>query len=654
MGPSNRTVDPRIHPAHVLAATGLPRGHSFYPYTDAFITNCHGFQNNNTHSINNKNNKNSSKNNSINNNNININTNFNNSTNINNKIDSLCHSGVLLRPPSGVLPGQSDFSGRRFDGLSTGNQGHNIMNAFCDNINRIGSPLALQRSVSSSSSSSSSLSTSSFSSASSSVVITTVTSGSGGVGHGSRDSGGGLGGKSSVFKAGSEDGSCEVGRGKGHRSVESRGSGSAGSGSSRRRETIISPLEKLVESATRPSIPKSPSLVSTDSKERCPKRNASAKSCESTSTSGSTVMETVQCRLESKELWNKFYELGTEMIITKSGRRMFPTIRVSFNGLETDTKYMVLMDIVPVDSKRYRYAYHRSSWLVAGKADPPLPTRFYIHPDCPFTGEQLHKQTVSFEKLKLTNNMLDKNGHIILNSMHKYQPRVHIVRKKDLSSTSVTNLEAEEFRTFIFPETVFIAVTAYQNQLITKLKIDSNPFAKGFRDSTRLTEYEREGMENLLQQHSYSRSPVRGFDGDFDDAKHKDYGFLGDEHFFLDKPALLPGLPAAWSVLRPLTSPLMTAAAAAAAASGSSGERSIYSIYGGFYGLAHSAAVQSSVAMANVNQGRMVTSSVAKDMLASSATTSQAQTANPMAAGMYHPGFYRYHPYMIPDRKALS
>ena len=26
---------------------------------------------------------------------------------------------------------------------------------------------------------------------------------------------------------------------------------------------------------------------------------------------------------------------------------------------------------------------------------------------------------------------------------------------------------------------------------ITKLKIDSNPFAKGFRDSSRLTEFER-------------------------------------------------------------------------------------------------------------------------------------------------------------------
>ena len=93
-------------------------------------------------------------------------------------------------------------------------------------------------------------------------------------------------------------------------------------------------------------------------------------------------------------------------------RRMFPTIRVSFSGMDAHTKYAVLMDIVPVDNKRYRYAYHRSSWLVAGKADPPLPTRLYLHPDSPFSGEQLTKQTVSFEKLKLTNNMLDKSGQV--------------------------------------------------------------------------------------------------------------------------------------------------------------------------------------------------------------------------------------------------
>lgn len=93
-------------------------------------------------------------------------------------------------------------------------------------------------------------------------------------------------------------------------------------------------------------------------------------------------------------------------------RRMFPTLRVSFTGVQGTGRYAVLLDIVPVDGKRYRYAYHRSSWLVAGKADPPAPARLYPHPDSPFTGDQLRKQVVSFEKVKLTNNEMDKSGQV--------------------------------------------------------------------------------------------------------------------------------------------------------------------------------------------------------------------------------------------------
>ena len=67
--------------------------------------------------------------------------------------------------------------------------------------------------------------------------------------------------------------------------------------------------------------------------------------------------------------------------------------------------------------------------------------------------------------------------------MHKFQPRVYLVLRRDGNCGPVTDIEKEEFRTFVFPETQFTAVTAYQNQCITKLKIESNPFAKGFRDT---------------------------------------------------------------------------------------------------------------------------------------------------------------------------
>lgn len=93
---------------------------------------------------------------------------------------------------------------------------------------------------------------------------------------------------------------------------------------------------------------------------------------------------------------------------------MFPTVRVSFSQLpvSSEYRYHVLLDIVPCDNKRYRYAYHRSCWLVAGKADPPSPNRLYQHPDSPYANDQLRKQVVSFEKVKLTNNEMDKQGHV--------------------------------------------------------------------------------------------------------------------------------------------------------------------------------------------------------------------------------------------------
>ena len=36
--------------------------------------------------------------------------------------------------------------------------------------------------------------------------------------------------------------------------------------------------------------------------------------------SGSEELSTIRCRLETKDLWRKFHDLGTEMIITKTGR----------------------------------------------------------------------------------------------------------------------------------------------------------------------------------------------------------------------------------------------------------------------------------------------------------------------------------------------
>ncbi|KAH7637556.1 t-box transcription factor tbx1-a-like [Dermatophagoides farinae] len=198
--------------------------------------------------------------------------------------------------------------------------------------------------------------------------------------------------------------------------------------------------------------------------------------------------------LESRCLWHEFNKIGNEMIVTKAGRRPFPTFQIRLKGMNPDADYILMMDFLLADDKRYRYAFHNSSWIIAGQADSSGPPRIHVHQDSSAKGGQWMRQTIAFDRLKFTNNPLDDNGHIILNSMHRYQPRFHVIGCEQPTTTTTTNDQQtskyhhhhhhhhkRNFRTFIFNETQFIAVTAYQNHRITQLKIASNPFAKGFR-----------------------------------------------------------------------------------------------------------------------------------------------------------------------------
>ncbi|KAM4623694.1 T-box transcription factor TBX21 [Polymixia lowei] len=198
---------------------------------------------------------------------------------------------------------------------------------------------------------------------------------------------------------------------------------------------------------------------------------------------GLQVCGKTQALLNNYPLWAKFHKFQTEMIITKQGRRMFPFLSFNISVLDPSAHYNVYVDVVLADQHHWRY--QGGKWVQCGKAEGNMPgNRMYMHPDSPNTGAHWMRQEVSFGKLKLTNNKGSTNNvaqMIVLQSLHKYQPRLHIVEvKEDGSEDPFLSAKAQ---TFIFPETQFIAVTAYQNADITQLKIDHNPFAKGFRDS---------------------------------------------------------------------------------------------------------------------------------------------------------------------------
>ncbi|OXB76579.1 UNVERIFIED_CONTAM: hypothetical protein H355_011199 [Colinus virginianus] len=199
--------------------------------------------------------------------------------------------------------------------------------------------------------------------------------------------------------------------------------------------------------------------------------------------------------LEDGELWLRFKELTNEMIVTKNGRRMFPVLKVSVSGLDPNAMYSFLLDFVAADGHRWKYV--NGEWVPGGKPEPQAPSCVYIHPDSPNFGAHWMKAPVSFSKVKLTNK-LNGGGQIMLNSLHKYEPRIHIVRvggpQRMITSHS-------------FPETQFIAVTAYQNEEITALKIKYNPFAKAFLDAKERNDH-KDMMEEVgdNQQAGYSQS----------------------------------------------------------------------------------------------------------------------------------------------------
>ncbi|KAL7069842.1 hypothetical protein ACQ4LE_011218 [Meloidogyne hapla] len=199
------------------------------------------------------------------------------------------------------------------------------------------------------------------------------------------------------------------------------------------------------------------------------------------------ALKKAEIRLEGAQLWRRFNSLGTEMIVTRNGRRMLPTLQCSLYGLEPNQSYSLMADFQCTDQKRYRYSFHHSKWTIAGPGEAEFPARMQLHPESPASGMHWQRQgVVTFDKIKLTNNPLDQNGHAIVNSMHRYQPRFHLVVHVDQNKIDKEASALNRRKTFVFQETAFMSVTAYQNHRITELKIESNPFAKGFRDCSLL------------------------------------------------------------------------------------------------------------------------------------------------------------------------
>ncbi|XP_060773758.1 uncharacterized protein magl isoform X4 [Neoarius graeffei] len=200
------------------------------------------------------------------------------------------------------------------------------------------------------------------------------------------------------------------------------------------------------------------------------------------STQKSHPISDIKVTLENESVWSRFHSLGTEMILTKQGRRMFPCCRFKLSGLELQKKYFLVMDIMPLDD--FTHKWNGKTWEPVAVDEPHVLGQMCVHPESPALGQQWMDSLVSFYKVKLTNDSTDQEGCVLLHSMHRYQPRLHVV-PVDPDSEGTIALDNPNVKTFSFPQTEFYAVTSYQNPQITQLKIDCNPFAMAFREDAR-------------------------------------------------------------------------------------------------------------------------------------------------------------------------
>lgn len=110
----------------------------------------------------------------------------------------------------------------------------------------------------------------------------------------------------------------------------------------------------------------------------------------------------ISCELRDQDLWNKFNNLKTEMILTKNGRLMFPFLSINLRGLDPNQNYMIIADIIPYDN--YRYKFYDAQWFIGSEIiDQTTTPSSYMHPSSPMNGSKWMRDPILFNKLKLTN-----------------------------------------------------------------------------------------------------------------------------------------------------------------------------------------------------------------------------------------------------------
>lgn len=177
-------------------------------------------------------------------------------------------------------------------------------------------------------------------------------------------------------------------------------------------------------------------------------------------------------------LWKTLDSNVNEMILIRKGRKMFPLLKVKVSGLENGALYAMCLEFVQLSDTKLRYTSNGWAAMPNSRLERRAPAIFLPASPVQFGGHW-SEEGVNFSDLKITNTSNITHPLVSLMSMCFYMPRLHIAEMRVADWSPRANIQSIDLK-----DCQFVAVTAYQNETVTKLKVENNPFARALNGNS--------------------------------------------------------------------------------------------------------------------------------------------------------------------------
>ncbi|EGT40516.1 hypothetical protein CAEBREN_15824 [Caenorhabditis brenneri] len=166
-------------------------------------------------------------------------------------------------------------------------------------------------------------------------------------------------------------------------------------------------------------------------------------------------------------LWKKFHSMPHEMMLNKVGRMFFPRLEYDIKGLVPSKSYAMALHI-ELASKEH-YFFRNDNWVKEGKAYVIEPLKRVFHEAGVKTGEKWMYENVSFNFVRLTNDVDDEDPRkIFLKPCQMYTPVLTIYECTPQGTIKKPHFE------FRVRHTEFIAVNKMKSRKMLAFKKNSN------------------------------------------------------------------------------------------------------------------------------------------------------------------------------------